>query len=42
MEKYLDAYIKAAGIEDDRKAWLFRSAIRKTNLPQGAPFHSAF
>ena len=29
-KNYLDAYIKAAGIEDDRKGPLFRSAIRKT------------
>jgi len=26
----LGAYIKASGIEDDRKGWLFRSAIGKT------------
>ena len=27
LEKYLDAYIKAAGIAEDRKGPLFRSAI---------------
>jgi hypothetical protein len=30
LEEYLDAYIKAAGIESDRKGPLFRSAIGKT------------
>jgi integrase/recombinase XerD len=30
LEEYLDAYIKAAGIEDDRKGPLFRAAIGKT------------
>ena len=30
LEEYLDAYIKAAGIADDRKGPLFRSAIGKT------------
>jgi hypothetical protein len=29
LEEYLDAYIKAAGIIDDRKGPLFRSAIGK-------------
>jgi site-specific recombinase XerD len=29
-EQYLDAYIQAAGIKDDSKGWLFRSAIGKT------------
>jgi hypothetical protein len=31
LEEYLDAYIKAAGIEDDRRAWLFRA------LPSAKP-----
>jgi integrase/recombinase XerD len=30
LEQYLDAYIKAASNEDDRKGQLFRSAIGKT------------
>jgi integrase len=30
LEEYLDAYIKAAGVADDRKGPLFRSAIGKT------------
>jgi site-specific recombinase XerD len=30
LEEYLDAYIKAAGVADDRKGPLFRAAIRKT------------
>jgi site-specific recombinase XerD len=29
-ERYLDAYIQAAGIKDDPKGWLFRSAVGKT------------
>jgi integrase len=29
-EQYLDAYIQAAGIKDDPKGWLFRSAVGKT------------
>ena len=37
LEEYLDAYIKAAGIEDDRRAWLFRSAIRKTKKLSAFP-----
>ena len=31
LEAYLDAYIGAAGIVDDRKGPLFRAAIRRTN-----------
>ena len=31
LEGYLDAYIKKAGIVDDKKSPLFRTAIRKTN-----------
>ena len=30
LETYLDAYVDAAGIEDDRKGTLFRSAIGRT------------
>jgi integrase/recombinase XerD len=30
LEEYLDAYLKAAGIEKDRKGPLFRTAYRKT------------
>ena len=37
LEEYLDAYIEAAGIKDDRKGLLFRSAIRKTKKPTGSP-----
>jgi integrase/recombinase XerD len=37
LEAYLDAYIDAAGIEDDRKGPLFRAAIGKTKkLGEGA------
>jgi integrase/recombinase XerD len=37
LEEFLDAYMKAAGIEDDRKGPLFRAAIGKTKkLGQGA------
>ena len=37
LESYLDAYIAAAGIEDDRKGQLFRSAIRKTKQLSNRP-----
>jgi integrase/recombinase XerD len=37
LEEYLDAYIKAAGIADDRKGPLFRSAIGKTGALTGKP-----
>jgi site-specific recombinase XerD len=37
LEAYLDAYIAAAGIADDRKGPLFRSAIRKTKKLSGSP-----
>jgi site-specific recombinase XerD len=30
LEAYLDAYIKAAGLVDDKKSPLFRSAVRRT------------
>src|ERR1700732_859270 len=37
LESYLDAYIEAADIEDDRKGPLFRAAVGKTRkLGQGA------
>jgi Phage integrase, N-terminal SAM-like domain len=35
LEEYLDAYIKAAGIADDRKDPLFRAAIGKTKKLDG-------
>jgi integrase/recombinase XerD len=37
LETYLDVYIKAAGIEDDRKGPLFRSAIGKTGQLSNRP-----
>jgi integrase/recombinase XerD len=37
LEEFLDAYIKTAGIEDDRKGPLFRSAIGKTGALTGKP-----
>ena len=37
LESYLDAYIRAAGIADDRKGPLFRSAIGKTGALTGKP-----
>ena len=37
LESYLDAYIAAAGIADDRKGPLFRSAIRKTKQLSNRP-----
>ncbi len=36
LEAYLDGYIHAAGFAEDRKAPLFRSAIRKTKKLSGA------
>ena len=30
LEEYLDAYLKAAGVEGDRKGPLFRAAVGKT------------
>ncbi len=30
LEEHLDSYIEAAGIEGDKKGWLFRSAVGKT------------
>ena len=43
-EKYLDAYIQAAGIKDDTKGWLFRSADGKTKRLTDKPLnrHNAF
>jgi integrase/recombinase XerD len=35
LEEFLDAYIKAASIADDRKGPLFRSAIGKTDALTG-------
>ena len=37
LEAYLDAYIEAAGVRDDRKGPLFRSAIGKTNQLTNTP-----
>jgi site-specific recombinase XerD len=37
LEDFLDAYIKVAGIVDDRKGPLFRSAIGKTGALTGKP-----
>lgn len=37
LEAYLDAYIAAAGIENDRKGPLFRAAVRKTKLLSARP-----
>jgi len=37
LEQYLDAYIVAAGVADDRKGPLFRSAIGKTGQLSGKP-----
>src|ERR1043166_179233 len=37
LEEYLDAYIAAAGITDNRKGPLFRTAYRKTGQLTGRP-----
>jgi integrase/recombinase XerD len=37
LEEFLDAYVKAAGIADDRKGPLFHSAIGKTGALTGKP-----
>jgi site-specific recombinase XerD len=37
LERYLDEYIKVAGIESDRKASLFRSAVGKTGHLSNRP-----
>ena len=39
LEAYLDAYIAAAGIRDDGKSPLFRSAIRRTDKLNLKPMH---
>ena len=39
LEAYLDAYIEAAGIRDDGKAPLFRSAARRTGALTEKPMH---
>jgi site-specific recombinase XerD len=41
LEEYLDAYIEAAGIEDDKKGPLFRSANRRTGELTERPLRSA-
>ena len=38
-EAYLDAYLEAAGIRDDHKTPLFRSAIGKTKTLSDRPMH---
>lgn len=40
LEEYLDAYIEAAGIADEKKAPLFRSANRRTGQLTGNPLRS--
>src|SRR6202021_2027843 len=32
LEAYLDAYVAAAGVAEDRKGYLFRSALGRTRL----------
>jgi site-specific recombinase XerD len=39
LETYLDEYIKAAGIGDDSKSPIFRSAAGRTGLLTGRPMH---
>lgn len=39
LEAYLDAYIRAAGIGEDRKSPLFRSAFRRTGLLTDKPMN---
>ena len=39
LEAYLDAYIEAAGIRDDGKAPLFRSAVGRTGALTAKPMH---
>ena len=43
-EKYLDAYLQAAGIKDDAKGWLFRSAAGNSGRLTDKPLnrHNAF
>jgi site-specific recombinase XerD len=37
LEKYIDEYIKAAGISDDKKGYLFRTAIGRTRQLSDRP-----
>jgi site-specific recombinase XerD len=39
LEAYLDAYIHAAGIHEDRKSPLFRSAVGRTGVLTANPMH---
>src|SRR3954467_4216201 len=41
LEEYLDAYLEAAGIEEDRKGPLFRSANRRTGQFTTNPLSSS-
>ncbi|MGE4045286.1 MAG: tyrosine-type recombinase/integrase [Acetobacteraceae bacterium] len=41
LQEWLDAYIEAAGIADDRKGWLFRSAERRTGRLTDRPLAQA-
>jgi site-specific recombinase XerD len=39
LETYLDAYIHAAGIQEERKSSLFRSAVGRTGVLTANPMH---
>ena len=39
LEEYLDAYIAEAGIADDKKGFLFRSAVKRTKQLSDRPLH---
>ncbi len=41
LEEYLDAYVEAAGIADDKKGPLFRSANRRTGQLTASPLSSS-
>ena len=41
LEEYLDSYIRAAGIGEDKKGPLFRSAIRRTGQLSERPLARA-
>jgi len=41
LEEYLDSYIRAAGIGEDKKAPLFRSAVGRTGQPTKLPLARA-
>jgi len=41
LEEYLDEYIKEAGIAEDRKGWLFRTAVGKTKTLSERPMRQA-